>query len=182
MGYRISTLRNLPMHHNFYFILIGDYHIDDRINNLFREDFNYIADNITESAIIQSATNRNLEYEIYRSLESLIHKGNKLAELIISFESRKPGLLIINEHPSVLNDNSLIVYISFTRLAELYTNNNDLLQDLIALAEGRNIDIIDKVNNKKGFWTKIGESLILEPNFSGIGINLKKLLEKRDIL
>ena len=176
MGYRISILSNLPMHHDFYFILIGDYSIDDRINNLFRESFNYIADNIANSAIVQSTSNRKLEHDIYKSIEKHIQDRNKYGTIISSLESHNPGLLILDVHPSLLSDNSLIVFIPFTCLSELYKNNNDLIKELKSLAEGRDTNIIDKVVKKRGLVAKVWDSIIMEPNIGGFGINLKKIL------
>lgn len=174
MGYRISTLKNLPKHHNFYFILIGDYSVNDRINDLFRNNFNYLADNVSNSGIVQRTEDQALEQEIYRSVGSLIHNKSELGNLIRSIESHMPGLLITDKHPSELDESSLIIFITFSKLSKIYKNNNDLVQDLIALSEGKNKNIIEKVNNK-GFLTKLKDALILEPNIHGFGINLKKL-------
>ena len=65
MGYRVSTIKNLPKTLGCYYFLVGDYRNRSLVNDLFREDFRVIADGLGEnSAIVESTESRNMEYEL----------------------------------------------------------------------------------------------------------------------
>ncbi|QOR34833.1 hypothetical protein IMX26_15430 [Clostridium sp. 'deep sea'] len=177
MGYRIRTFKNLPKHFNFYFILIGDYSNCDKINNLFNQDFDKIADRLETSAIVKSVSNRSLDEEVYKAFEKIINdKNHHYNNLISSLESSYPGLLILDCHPDNINDKSLLLFITFDTLNNEYTSNNELIKDLVDLAKKINTNIINRFSKKKGFLTRFFDSMILEPNFFGFGFNLKEIL------
>lgn len=99
MGYWISKLQHLPTNFEWYFFLIGDYRSKSFVNDLFRDDFQIIADRLDEqSAII--ARNRSIEDSLQQSLKD-VERG-KLGRMLHDLEDNSPGLLILNKHPHKL--------------------------------------------------------------------------------
>lgn len=112
MGYWVSKLKNIPNSFGWYFFLIGDYRNHNVINDLFRDDFNIIAERIgSDAAII--AQNRLLENELQSVLKNV--GGGKLGELFRNMERHNPGLLIINKNPIDIQ--------SFSNFIKKKTNN-----------------------------------------------------------
>ena len=165
MGYRISTLKNLPSNFGCYYFLIGEYRNHSVINDLFREDFRIIADQLGETnAIIESTDNGDWEYELVSSLCN--HPA--LFTKIPIYENRLPGLLIMWKHPSNLEKNDAVVYIPFKVLEDTYSNSSDLLWDLVFFAKGKNKDLIKKTKKKY----KIIKGLSLSVNVGIFALNI----------
>lgn len=96
MGYWVSKLKNIPSSFDWYFFLVGDYRNHNIINDLFRDDFNIIAERIgSDAAII--AQNRLLENELQSALKNV--GGGELGKLFRNMERNNPGLLILNKNP-----------------------------------------------------------------------------------
>ena len=124
MGYRISSLNNLPSNLECYYFLIGDYSFDSTVNNLFRNSFRSLADALGENiAIIEKTNNGKLE----RDLLNTLYTNPNLMETIEKWERNTPGLLIMWCHPSDLTDNESLVYIPFLTLADVYDTNVNAL-------------------------------------------------------
>ena len=167
MGYRISTLKNLPPELGCYYFLIGDYRNRSTINDLFREDFNVIADNLGESgAIVEKTYDRNMEYEL---IKALCHHP-VLVENIDIYQIRMPGLLIMRKHPLELTKNDCVIYIPFQILESTYSNASELLWDLIAFAREENKNLIEKT--KKKFPVIKGLSISVNMGIFALNIDL----------
>lgn len=166
MGYRISSLNNLPSNLECYYFLIGDYSFDSTVNNLFRNSFRSLADALGENiAIIEKTNNGKLE----RDLLNTLYTNPNLMETIEKWERNTPGLLIMWCHPSNLTDNESLVYIPFLTLADVYdTNVNALFADLVSYAKYENTNLIDKIKDKH----RIIKGVSLSVNLGIFAINI----------
>ncbi|MBQ7226121.1 MAG: hypothetical protein IJX02_05930 [Clostridia bacterium] len=166
MGYRISKIKNVPVGFNCYYFLIGNYRNHSIINDLFREDFRIIADELGEdNAIIESTYGGNLENELMQSL----HKHYNILEQIGMYETRFPGLLIMWKHPSNLDEKDAIVYIPFQAFEKTYSNSSELLQDLVSYAKKENDNLIKRTKRK----FKIIKSVGLSINLGILALNIE---------
>lgn len=96
MGYWVSKLKNIPCSFDWYLFLTGDYRNHNIINDLFRDDFNIIAERIgSNSAII--GQNHLLENELQCVFKDI--GDGSLGRIFRNLEKRNPGLLILNKHP-----------------------------------------------------------------------------------
>lgn len=168
MGYRISTINNLPENLGCYFFLVGDYRNSSMVNDLFRDGFNIIADRLGQNnAIVQSTDRGHLEWDLTKALHDVMMSESELADYILRFESRVPGLLIMWKHPKQLTDKDAIVHIPFQILDETYTNSTELLLDLVSFARKENSNLISKVKRNH----KIINGFTFSINFGIFSIN-----------
>ncbi|MCL2874658.1 MAG: hypothetical protein FWE29_07015 [Defluviitaleaceae bacterium] len=162
MGYRITTLRNLPVGLSCYFFLVGDYRNKNHINDLFRDDFNVIADRIGEdAAIIESTKNGQIEEELTVLLNQYIYKYSKTASFLDRFFMEHPGLLILDRHPDKISDKSLFLYLPFEILEKTYTSTNELISDIVLFAKFKDISIVKKTTKMHPLIKSVSVSLNL---------------------
>lgn len=149
MGYRISTLTNIPTDLNCYFFLIGDYRNSSMVNDLFRDGFNIIADRIGKNnAIVQKTERSHLEWELAKALYNKLETNPTLGDYILQFESQIPGLLILWNHPNKLTEKDAIVHIPFQVLDSVYNNSTELLNDLVDFANKKSTRLTKKICTK----------------------------------
>lgn len=164
MGYTISTLKGLASYFEYYFFLIGDYSIDDRISAFFEADFDKIATEIgNSSAIIKAANREQYEKELIRSLSNVNSKI--IRRLIQDFEYCNPGLLILDAHPNDIIEETLVLFIPVRNLGKLYGSNIEFYRDLINLSKKRDAHLIKKIEQMENPWRKMLDKLQLKPNF-----------------
>lgn len=162
MGYNITTIKNLPLDLSCYFFLIGDYRNRNRINDLFREDFRVIADRIGENAaLIEQTSNSRVEEELLSAMHAYMFSCSKTASFLKKYFMAYPGLLITKQHPNKLKDKSLLVFIPFSILEEVYASTNDLLSDLVSFAKLGDKSIIKKTAKKHKLIKRVSLSLTL---------------------
>jgi len=180
MGYRIATINNLPSVFNCYFFLVGEYRNHSVINNFFREDFNIIADSIgDQAAIVQKTDNSRIEDELQGALTSFISSNSDVANYFKEIFMCYPGLLILSEHPQLITDKSMFLYIPFSVLDETYKNTNDLLFDLVSFAKSNNIDIVKKTS--KRFSIIKGVSVALNLGIFTVNFDISNMKRNRKI-
>jgi len=186
MGLMIHSLENLPTtaRRNF-FIYLLDYGWNEPISNALRENFDRMAEIAAKNkaVIIKGTEIAHFQNEVM----SWHQINNENAEDLL------PALLITNTHPQYFKDSNeafsgreniirteedlKLILIPFKRFCE--TTNEVLsliekvfkdIQDEKDLSEFK---IAKEMN--KGVGRAIVDSIILEPNFSGIGFSFNKL-------
>ena len=171
MGYRISTIKNVPANLGCYYFLIGDYRNSTMANDLFRDGFNTLADRLGQNnAIIENTERGHLEWDLARALYQKVTQDTPLAEYLLQFESRVPGLLIMWKHPSVLTERDRIIHIPFQVLDESYNNSTELLLDLIAFAHQENEELMRKT--KKNYKIIKGLSFSVSLGIFALNVEL----------
>ena len=167
MGYNITTLRNLPQHLGYYFFLIGDYRNESPMNDLFRNNFDQIAERLGEdAAIIKQTQKSRIEDELREAIyKRAIDRGSEISNLLECLGLEYPGLLITKKHPNLLTEKDAMIHIPFNVLEEVYKDrSNDLLRDLVMLARGRD-DLIKVVSKKRRITSKIKRGLGVNVGF-----------------
>ena len=175
MGEIRTSLEKISHKYNHYFFLIGDYEIDAPINNFFNHNFKKIGSDIGENAVIVRRTDKS---RIEREINSIYHnlfisnstENNKLASFFEQAfrNNNKPGVLITNCHPSHLQANSKVAYVSFSVLDDVYRDKNELLRDIISLAHYSDYTLLKKTGEKRKTIKGVGVSL----NLGVISINI----------
>lgn len=177
MGYNISTIENLPMLSGYYFLLVGKEGGYGRICRTLYARFDEIAERIgVKSAIVKSFAPENISKE----LQQAFVRAPWFRKIYDDLLYREPALIIMKPHPKEFkfNEDEFFALIPFATLDRIYLNENELVQDIVALAIDGSTDLIDKVmasGQKPGFLKRLGDAFMLQPNVTGFGIDLKVL-------
>ena len=180
MGYNISTIKNLPMLSGYYFFLVGKKeYACNRIDSAFYQRFDEIAERIgSDSAIVKGFNPQNINNEL---LQAFTH-APWFRELYNHVLMQTPALIIMRPHPQKFQfkKNDFFALIPFSVLEEIYSDENELIHDIISLSIKGEPNILNKVaqtNKQVSFWERLQNSSILQPNLWGIGFDLKKLFK-----
>lgn len=188
MGLHVQSLENVPETTNRdYFVYLLDYGWDEPIRNALMDNFNTMAREsaVNRAVIIKGTDIGHFEDEVF----SWHQINGRDADDIL------PALLITNRHPKFFRDNDhgrqwgkglyeesqkdgmKLALIPFKRFCKTTTDVVSVIQKVFR-------DIADKKDlkdfkicgeMKKGVGKAILDAVILEPNISGVGIDLKKL-------
>lgn len=181
MGYNISTIQHLPCLSGYYFFLLGkkEYTYGRSGNALFHK-FDELAERInTNSAIVMSHKSSILSDE----LVDCISRKPWFHEMYVALLHAEPALVVTNSHPREFDfkDNEIFAVISFKALDEIYPNEADLINDIVNLSIKGDTTLLKKaqeLQNGVGLLERIKNSLILQPNFYGLGLDLRKVQKK----
>lgn len=178
LGYNISCISNLPSMSGYYFFLLGkeDYTYGQSGTALYKK-FDELAERIgSDSAIVKSHKGKSFAVELEKSFQS----KSWFHEMYIKCLSIEPALVIMNRHPKKfdLKDGEFLAIISFETLDAIYPTEYELIKDIINLATKDDLNILKKAEEHGkgiGLLERIKNAILLQPNFSGIGIDLKAL-------
>jgi hypothetical protein len=183
MGLKISTLAAIPenVSRSYYIYILDFYNWDEPISNTLRNSFDKIAEFATknDSVVIQGIKESHFYSELM-SWESV--NGIDPKELL-------PALMITTIHPKYFLDgddkqikgqpipeDKLI----FLKIGEVCKSPSDVIRLLEKMfkdiSEKKEIkDFQIKKRLKGGVGKILNDTIILEPNIAGIGINLNEL-------
>nr|WP_314754427.1 hypothetical protein [uncultured Prevotella sp.] len=185
MGLKIHTLAEIPdnVSKKYYLYILDYYNWDEPIGNTLRENFDKIAEFAANnnSVVIQGIAGSHFYSELM-SWESI--NGIDPLELL-------PALMITTLHPKYFidGDNKQIKGKNIPKDKFVFLEIRNICQhphDVVALLEKIFQDIKDgkAIRNfrvakelKGGVGKILNDTLILEPNVGGIGINLKSLFK-----
>lgn len=149
MGYRITTINNLPSTLHCYLFLTGDYSTSTMANDLLRDSFDHIADRLGEhGGIIQSTHNSRMDYELQEALHNCIMNEKAFGIYKKMYQKNEPALIITRKHPANLTKGDSVLIISLITLDKSYNNSSELLMDLLAYANNENNNLISKLKIK----------------------------------
>jgi hypothetical protein len=186
MGLMVYSLSNIPCSANRdYFIYLLDYGWDEPIAKALRENFDKMATIAAsnKAVVIKGTELSHFENEVF-SWHNINNENSEglLPALLItnthpqyfmennqSFSGRKNILRINNEY-----DNMKLILIPFKKFCNTATDAialiNKVFQDITNQKDLSDFQIAKEM--KKGVKRSIVDSIILEPNISGIGIKL----------
>lgn len=139
--------------------------------------FDEIAERIgVKSAIVKSFAPEKISKE----LEEAFVCATWFRKIYNDLLDREPALIIMKPHPKEFkfNEDDFFALIPFATLDRIYLDENELVKDIVALAAHGTTDLIDKVmasGHKPGFFRRLGDAFMLQPNVSGLGVDLKVL-------
>ncbi|OCA02737.1 hypothetical protein [Akkermansia glycaniphila] len=182
MGLYIQSLENIPPHaKRDYFIYLLDYGWHEPLGQALKDNYEKMA------AI--AAKNKAV---VIRGTEAVHFEDEVLSWHHINGESAKdllPAILITNKHPmyfrekessrAISRDASLkMILIPLGKFCQTTADVISLIHQLFNdVQSGKDLNDFQIAKEKKhGVGKAIVDSLVLEPNFAGIGINIKKLI------
>ena len=188
MGLMIYSLEHIPLEaHRDYFIYLLDYGWDEPISNIINRNYDNMAkiaaDN--KAVVIKGTVASHFQNEVL----SWHHINGENAEELL------PALLITNKHPFYFmtskksftyKDTDIIkahrygdmkmILIPFKKICKTETDVITIVQtvfnDIVQGKDLTNFSIVKKQKRKMG--RTIVDFIILQPNVSGIGVDLKK--------
>jgi hypothetical protein len=190
MGLMVHSLENIPESaRRDYFIYLLDYGWDEPISNALHRNFDRMAQLASKTkAVVIKGTEAHFQNEVM----SWHHINNEdAAELL-------PGLLITNAHPTYfqkanidfpgkrnilrVNDEYESMKLILIPFRKFCTTTEDVVSVIDKvfkdIAEGKDLaDFKVAKEMKKGIGQATVDAIILEPNFSGLGFNIKKFLK-----
>jgi len=183
MGLKINTLAGIPdeVHKSYYIYILDYYNWDEPIGNTLRDNFDRLAEfaSDNDSVVIQGIKESHFYSELM-SWESI--NGIDPKELL-------PALMITTIHPKYflernnkqtknepIPEDKLI----FIKISEVCKNPIDVVKLLEKIfTDIREKKVIENFQVKKELKSGIGkilnDTIILEPNIAGIGVNINKL-------
>jgi hypothetical protein len=183
MGLKIHSIAEIPdnVSRSYYIYVLDYYNWDEPIGNTLRSNFDRMAEfaSKNDAVVIQPVGDSHFFSELL-SWESL--NGMRPEDVL-------PAIMITSLHPKyfIERDNQQVCgkpipkdEIVFIQLKEVCSKPADVLKiieqifnDIKGKKELRNFQI--KAEQKAGVRGAIVDSLILEPNFVGVGVDLKKI-------
>ena len=183
MGLKIHSLAEIPesVSRKFYLHILDYYNWDEPIINTLKDNFDRIAEFASENdAVVIQGIGDSHFYSDLLSFDSI--NGKKPEDML-------PALMITTVHPSYFADRNdkrcdgepvpedEIVFIKLhdtcKQPADVLNLLSQIFDDIKSGRELKNFQIAEQ--QKRGQQDAIVDSLILEPNFGGVGVDLKKL-------
>jgi len=188
MGLHISTMQELPAGDRSLFIYLLDYGWPNGpYERLFRENFGAMARRAEETHAVVIMSDRGIHFaDEVLSWHSIL--GYDAAELL-------PAVLITHTHPSYfergqrLSDGGAFRDLALIPLKQACTTPeqfqvfiSSIFSDLEKGHSLRNFQAVkfDALGKKRssasaGLIKRVGRAVLLQPNFAGVGVDLKKL-------
>ncbi|HBJ38923.1 MAG TPA: hypothetical protein DDZ51_30085 [Planctomycetaceae bacterium] len=183
MGLKIHSLAEIPesVSRSFYLYVLDYYNWDEPIGNTLRQNFDRIAEFASKNdAVVIQGVGESHFYSELLSFDGI--NGKKPKEML-------PALMITTIHPNYfLSRNEQRCEgepipqdeIVFIRLRDTCKQPTDVLLMLEKIFEDikngqrlRDFQVAEE--QKRGRGGALANSLILEPNFAGVGVDLKRL-------
>ena len=190
MGYIVSSLTRLQTNINGYHIyLVRDHELKGIARDL-PENFGEYGKRIgTEAAIIRASLFRGY----ISSLRVLLDRDIWFRETIGDERDLPPGIIItrpsLNEFAA--RSGQAFIYVSGDVINEAYVDKIELSQDIVELCRHDNAEFILKIikysrnsiaepkSSESKLFHKLLEAAIVQPNWNGMGVDIKKLFDKR---
>lgn len=183
MGLMIHSLNEIPesIERNYYIYLL-DYGWKEPLSEVITQNYTKIADiSSKHNAVFISGT---IGSHVNNEILSWHKINGENGELIL------PALLITTENPHIFRNaacgssaeqlDSKIILIPLKKHCKTSTDVITLIEqifnDVQNSSELKNFEV--KKEMKNGIWKRLLDGVILEPNISGIGFNLKKFFRK----
>ncbi len=183
MGLMVHSLDEIPesVDRNYYIYLL-DYGWKEPLSEVITQNYTQIADiSSKHSAVFISGT---IGSHVNNEILSWHKINGENGELIL------PALLITTENPHIFRKAACgssaeqldlkIILIPLKKYCKTSTDVITLIEqifnDIQHGCELENFEVKKEMNN--GIWKRLFDGVILEPNISGIGFNLKKFFRK----
>ncbi len=184
MGLQIATLQNLPENvERNYFVYLLDYGWVEPLTEALDKNYNKMAQIASENnAIVIKGTRNHFQDEVLSWHNINGQDGDDIL----------PAILITNRHPKKFQDfydsershrkvesNLKMIFIPLKKFckttSEVYELISKLFTDIQEQKDLKDFRIAKEL--KKGIGRALADSLILEPNFAGVGLDLKTVYD-----
>ncbi len=193
MGLMIYSLKHIPLEaHRDYFIYLLDYGWDEPISNIIKRNYDNMAriaaDN--KAVVIKGTVASHFQNEVL----SWHHINGEDAEDLL------PALLITNKHPHYFDTSNHVlkykasdkikacehkgmkmILIPFKKVCHTEMDVIKIIQNVFDdISRGKDLANFTIVKTqKRGIGRTIVDSLILQPNIYGIGVDVKKFFSDK---
>ena len=183
MGLKIHSIAEIPenVSRSYYLYILDYYNWDEPIGNILRANFDRMADFASKNdAVVIQGIGESHFYSELLSWEGI--NGLKPEEVL-------PALMITTIHPQYFikrNDaistgepipKDEIIFLKLKKICKSPTDVIDVIGKVFEDIKGKKQIRDFKIGKelKKGKGSALVDALVLEPNFSGVGVDLKKL-------
>ena len=189
MGLYVSTMKELPTGDRTLYVYLLDYGWPDgEYERLFHENFGHLSQRASETGAVVVMSNRGVHFanEVLNW-----HKicGHEASDIL-------PAILMTHTHPRYFadqeNDGNL-GDIALLPLGQFCTTPQDFLRTMASIFDdldkgltlrnfrAEQFDVLRQHPRELPRWEggSVGAAVILQPNFAGIGIDLKKLFSRK---
>lgn len=183
MGLKINSLAEIPesVSKSYYLYILDYYNWDEPISNALRNNFDRIAKFASEndSVVIQGISESHFYSELM-SWESIngIDPKDLLPALMIT--TIHPRYFIDRDNRHIVDDNIPKDKLIFLEIGKLCKTPQDVIKliekvfnDIREKKEIKNFQV--KKELKAGVGKVLNDTIILEPNIAGVGVNLNNL-------
>jgi len=180
MGLYIHSLNSIPeTTQREYFIYLLDYGWQEPLGEALKANFSRMAEISSQNnAVVIKGTAEHFEDEVF----SWHHINGEDAK------DRLPAILITNRHPKKFRDcysdsktapvesDLKMVLIPLTKFCKTTTDMINLINKIFNdIQQQKNLDDFRVAKEmKRGIGKALADAVILEPNFAGMGFNVKK--------
>ena len=186
MGLMVHSLEGIPEeHHRDYFIYLLDYGWNEPLSDALRNNFGQMATLASEkkNAVVIMRTDAGVHFS-----DEVLSWHNFNGEEVESGQLL-PAILVTNRHPAEFrrremreNDRAEVdlkmILFPLKKYCKDTTEVVSLIQQIFtSIKLGKDLDNFGIVNEKKkGIGGAIANSILLEPNFAGVGFSFNKLI------
>ncbi len=173
MGYILNELANLPVDDNVHFyIFVVNGQFREPLYEMVERNFMEIAREIGSHAVIASGTDKKgFTTSIARKY---LGEGNSDA----SFLKMLPALLITNDHPDKLRNDSLRLIVPLRDAESRFGGWHHFFALLSSFARGESDEFVKKFEQKENLLDAANKVINLKPGFFGISLNINELVER----
>jgi len=137
---------------------------------ILERNFAEIAQKIGSNAVIA----KGFEEKLWSAELCSKYLGEKYEDMM----PHLPALLITNDHPERLNDDSLRLLIPLERAEDEFGDLEAFFRALTEFTKNSGPDFLERFREQKD-WIAEGNKLVeLKPNFFGIGVNLNEFIRR----
>ncbi len=187
MGLMVHSLDGIPEeHHRDYFIYLLDYGWSEPLSDALRNNFGKMATLASErkNAVVIMRTDAGVHFS-----DEVLSWHNFNGEEVEK-EQLLPAILVTNRHPAEFRKRALreeceaeinlkMILFPLKKYCQSTTDVVALIQKIFtSIKLERDLDDFGIVRErKKGIKGAIASSILLEPNFGGLGFSFNKLIE-----
>lgn len=186
MGLVIHSLEGIPQgHHRDYYIYLLDYGWDEPLGNALKKNFGRMATLASQQenavVIMPSEVGAHFSDEVLSWHSINGDDANK--------EDLLPAILVTNRHPFEFKErtttqqrtehNLKLILFPLKKHCKDTTEVVSLIQKIFALIkDGKNLEEFNFTKQKKkGIGGALANSIMLEPNFAGMGFSFNKFIQ-----
>lgn len=188
MGLYVSKMKELPIGDRTLYVYLLDYGWPDgEYEQLFHDNFGHLSQRASETGAVVVMSNRGVHFA--NEVLSWHHVcGHEASDIL-------PAILITHTHPryfaNQMNDGS-VGDIALLPLKQFCTTPDDYLRTMASIFDdldkgltlrnfrAEKFDVLRRLQDERSPWSggRVGEAIMLQPNFAGIGLDLKKLFSR----
>ena len=184
MGLHIHSLGRLPIEiKKDYYVFLLDYGWNEPLGNALKDNFEKMAEmaSLNNAVVMKGVQGCHFEDEVLSWYNVNGLKGEEILPAILITTVHpgeiKEGGFVSADKKKLFSDNIIVIPLrdhckNTTDVAVLI---NNIFNDIESKKMLKNFTVINELS--KGKNGAVVDSLILQPNFMGIGLNLNKLLE-----